>query len=99
MQRFFSKISCSDILKITLKQQSELYHQMTRVLRMQRGDFCIFFEEGGDDIVYEITGIDKQAIELQQKEVRQKIESEHQKITLFQSIPNKLEKLEFILQK
>lgn len=99
MQRFFSKISCSNTLQITLKHQPELYHQMTRVLRMQTGDFCIFFEEDGDDRVYEITLIDKKGVELQQKEVRQKIESDTQKIILFQSIPNKLEKLELILQK
>lgn len=69
MQRFFLKTPCFETLRIYAMDQAELYHQMTRVLRMQTREKCIFFEEGGDDNMYEITGIDKKSIELQRVSV------------------------------
>ncbi len=99
MQRFFSTVSCLDLLAISAKNQPELYHQMTRVLRMQILDHCAFFEEGGDDGVYEITGIDKHSVTLDRISTIAGPALDFPRITLFQSLPNKLEKLEFILQK
>lgn len=99
MQRFFSNNPCSDTLQIAARDQLESYHQMTRVLRMQTGDHCVFFEEGGDDHVYEIIGIDKRAVELKRVSVKTGMVPATPSVTLCQSLPNKLEKLEFILQK
>jgi RsmE family RNA methyltransferase len=99
MQRFFSKIPTPELLQIRLSEQPELYHQVTRVLRMQVGDTGIFFEENGDDLVYEIASIDKKSIVWNRIEVRPRMPEILPNIILCQSLPNKLEKLEFILQK
>lgn len=99
MQRFYSNIQPSDTIRISVSDREELYHQMTRVLRMQKGDSCIFF--GGDDVdhEYEITLIDKRTVELRRVASIVKTEPENQRVVLFQSLPNKLEKLEYVLQK
>jgi 16S rRNA (uracil1498-N3)-methyltransferase len=99
MQRFFSEKACPETLRISASERPESYHQMTRVLRMQVGDTCAFFENGGDDIVYEIIGIDKKAVELKRISVVAGPKPDALRITLYQALPNKLEKLEFILQK
>jgi len=99
MQRFFSKIPTPESLRITIGDQPEFYHQVTRVLRMQVGDTGIFFEENGDDMVYIIESIDKKSIVWNRIEIRPRVHENLPNITLCQSLPNKLEKLEFILQK
>lgn len=99
MQRFFLKTPAFEALRIHAVDQTELYHQITRVLRMQIGENCIFFEEGGDNLIYEITSIDKKSVELKRISTSPGLKPDPLKIVLVQALPNKLEKLEFILQK
>jgi RsmE family RNA methyltransferase len=49
--------------------------------------------------MYEITSIDKKSVELQRVSVLPGLNVDPLKLILVQSLPNKLEKLEFILQK
>lgn len=99
MQRFYSNIPPSDTIRISVSDREELYHQMTRVLRMQKGDSCVFFNGDGTDHEYEIVIIDKRTVELKRVASVVKHEPAVRKVVLFQSLPNKLEKLEYVLQK
>jgi len=51
------------------------------------------------DHEYEIIAIDKRTVELKRVASVKKTESENRRVILFQSLPNKLEKLEYVLQK
>lgn len=98
MQRFL--FDTSDIWNDTLiLQDKELLNQITKVLRSSVWDSFIFFNwEDYFDYKYSLSSFDK-------KNMIFKLESKIQKfvvqknINLYQSLPNKLDKLELILQK
>ncbi len=75
MQRFYFPHILPTEFVISSRAQSDLYHQMTRVLRMQRGDRCIFFtgvpNSNGlfEDCVFQIKAIDKTSVTLIQQEI------------------------------
>ncbi len=80
-------------------EDSDLIHQIIKVLRMRINDECIFFDgKNSQDFVYKIGEIGKKNILFEQKEMIQKHIS-HFELHLYQALPNKLEKLEWILQK
>lgn len=77
----------------------DLHHQMGRVLRMKPGDQVILFDGDRSETLYTITAIDKKHIYLH-AENRSFPDTETKKIiTLYQALPNKIEKIEYILQK
>jgi len=96
MQRIYlPRASFSDQLILSERQ---IYHQLTRVLRGRVWNKVIFFDgKKLEDNLYEIIDINKNEVKLQKKEIINK--SEEQEINLYQSLPNKLNKIEYILQK
>lgn len=97
MQRFFLRdIEFKNSLIINDK---ELVHQIAVVLRSRVGDYFIFFDwKTFVDKVYRLQLITKNALEF--KFVEDKIKNEEKwEITLYQALPNKLEKFEYIVQK
>ncbi len=96
MQRFYTTEHLG--AKLTLSDPNA-HHQISRVLRMQKGDQCIFFVGNFVDEIYEIEAITKSEIILARKDSIQKTKSSDVQITLCQALPNKIEKLEYIIQK
>lgn len=96
MQRFYLKKKLQKIEIFT----DDKFHQLSRVLRSKIGDEVILFSDDSGEWVYEISNFSKKAIELVQKKQIQRENPENScEITLFQSLPNKLEKIEWILEK
>ncbi|MBB1554374.1 16S rRNA (uracil(1498)-N(3))-methyltransferase [Candidatus Gracilibacteria bacterium] len=96
MQRFFIERPLREIEIF----EDEIFHQVTRVLRMQKGDQIIIFCGDGVEYLYELTNFSKKSVEcVQQKKIEPMDRETHKNITLYQSLPNKMEKLEWIVQK
>ena len=96
MQRFF----INRPLRETEIFDDEIFHQITRVLRMKKGDQIILFCGDGIEYLYELTNFSKKSVECVQREKYEPTGRESSKnITLYQSLPNKMEKLEWIVQK
>lgn len=96
MQRFFVK---EPLWRDMVIADPDLHHQMGRVLRMTSGDQVILFDGDRSETLYTITAIDKKHIYLH-AEGRSFPDTEPKKIiTLYQALPNKIEKIEYILQK
>ena len=80
--------------------EKEIIHQLTKVLRLSVWDVVIFFDGVEPvDYVYEIETIDKKEMCFLQKKVLQKDSELSFSLTLYQALPNKLSKLEHIVQK
>lgn len=97
MQRFFlSDISSQPTINVN---DMELYSQITKVLRLKVGDNVIFFN-GKEmcDYEYTIQSIEKKSI-LFSFCARHEKNQPQKKLALYQALPNKLDKLEDILQK
>lgn len=96
MHRFFSSTSLDIDMYIP---RGDLFLQMTKVLRMQVDDQCILFDGDGSETLYRIDQITRDWLSLRGIE-RTFPDREPQKhITLYQALPNKYEKIEYILQK
>lgn len=98
MQRIYlPSIIFSEILEI---KDTEIYHQLTRVMRARLGQQVIFFDgKNLQDIVYSIIHIDKKSVSCKKEQVIEKFSELSWDISLYQGFPNKLSKLEFIVQK
>ncbi len=98
MQRIYiPNIQFSETLTLS---DSDLYHQLTRVLRAKRWDEISFFDgENQEDIIYEISDISKKDISLTKKHTLQKSSDISRSLHLYQAYPNKLAKMELIVQK
>ncbi len=98
MQRIYlPKINFSDTLILS---EEWIYHQLTRVLRSRVGNTFIFFDgQTLIDHLYEIVGIDSREVVLKKLEVIEKTSENTTDINLYQARPNKLSKIEYILQK
>ena len=98
MQRIYlPKINFSDTLILS---EEAIYHQLTRVLRSRVWNTFIFFDgEHLIDHLYEITHIDSREVTLEKKETIEKTSENSVHINLYQARPNKLSKIEYILQK
>lgn len=75
-----------------------LVHQLTRVLRSKPGDRVVLFSEAGGG-EYEISGIEKKRLSFVRIREIGASGDPKTKITLFQALPNKYEKLEYAIQK
>lgn len=97
MQRFFfNQTPLSPTLTIS---EESFVHQISRVLRYTLWDQIILFCGNGKDYLYEIAGITKKDIILTFKESKKNIADPVKTIRLYQAVPNKYEKIEYIVQK
>ena len=98
MQRFYLKdfrFSEEYILK-----DKDILFQLVKVLRTQLWEEIIFFNwEDLIDYVYKIKLIDKKFIELEFVRNINKVFTDKISLNLYQALPNKLSKLEYIIQK
>ena len=77
-----------------------IFHQLTKVLRVREWEKIIFFDWVKNlDFTYEIIEIAKKEIKLIFIEEIEKNSELDFELNLFQAMPNKLEKIEYILQK
>jgi len=99
MQRFYiSDLNTTDF-NFSIKDK-EIIHQLTKVLRIKVWENIIFFD-GSDsfDYIFRIKNILDKSIDFEQvwrEENKSEIDFE---LNLYQAIPNKLEKIEYIIQK
>lgn len=98
MQRFLLKTTVLGNDEIIL-QDEEIIYQLVKVLRAKNTDQVIFFDgENFFDYVYEIKSIDKKNIIFSFISKQEKKE-EFVWLNLYQSLPNKIDKIEDIIQK
>lgn len=95
MQRFYinKNLEDSEIF------EGERHHQITRVLRMQPGDTIQIFNET-EEYIYKFISANKKSVEFARisENIFENTEPDLD-ITLFQALPNKIEKIEWILEK
>lgn len=96
MQRFFVEFPLAIDMEIS---DSDIVHQLTRVLRAQVGESIVLFSWDGTETEYEIIRIDKKSIWLRGKTKRNLESESKKKVYLYQALPNKYEKIEYIIQK
>lgn len=99
MQRFYISDLNTTIFTFVLTD-TDIIHQLTKVLRVKIWEKIIFFDWNDDyDYIFEIKQINKKDIVLEQigRELN-KTEIDFE-LNLYQSLPNKLEKIEYIIQK
>lgn len=97
MQRFYLNSKLWDTQIIL--NDFEIYHQLTKVLRSKSWDEIIFFSWNDNiDYIYQIISIDKKNIIFSSVSKIEK-QKEYLNLNLYQSLPNKLDKIELILQK
>lgn len=96
MQRFFVDFPLSlDLILI----DPDIIHQLTRVLRAELWEDIILFDGDGSERLYRIEKIEKKSISLRWKSQTFPSTEPVKQITLYQWMPNKIEKIEYILQK
>ena len=96
MQRFFIDHTPQEVEIFS----DEMFHQITRVLRMQPGDEIILFCGNELEYLFVFDSANKKQVTFLQKKIIEPQNREAEKnITLFQALPNKLEKIEWIIQK
>ncbi|MDD2916665.1 MAG: RsmE family RNA methyltransferase [Candidatus Gracilibacteria bacterium] len=97
MQRFsFLDLSLGQDISIS---EETFVHQIAHVLRSRPGEQIILFNGDGYDYIYTIVAITKKSIVLTYSEKQQNSSDFPMSIRLYQSLPNKYEKIEYILQK
>jgi len=99
MQRFYiSELNTTDFTFIL--NDIQIIHQLTKVLRIKVLEKVMFFDWNDNyDYIFQVKKIDKKDIILEQVwrvENNSEISFE---LNLYQAIPNKLEKIEYIIQK
>lgn len=97
MQRFF--IPHPPLGKDIVIPEPSFFHQISRVLRSSIGDSIVLFNGDGREYVYTIRSIGKKEIGLVFASSYEGIRDSSVHIRLYQALPNKYEKIEYILQK
>ena len=99
MQRIYLEELDENSTNISIKDH-EIIHQLTKVLRIKLGDEIILFHgKNNIDYIFKVTDIAKREIHIEkvsQNENNSEIDFE---LALYNALPNKLEKIEFIIQK
>lgn len=99
MQRIYLENSDLSEKNITLKDK-EIVHQLTKVLRVRLWEKISFFNwEKQTDYIYEIIEIGKKEIILEKKSEEDNNSEIDFELSLYNALPNKLEKIEYIIQK
>ena len=96
MQRFFVTFPLRVDMQIT---DTDIIYQLTRVLRISVGEHIILFSGDGTETEYSIAAIDKKSISLRGVSQKAPNTEPKKKVILYQALPNKYEKIEYILQK
>jgi 16S rRNA (uracil1498-N3)-methyltransferase len=96
MQRFYVTFPLSIDMTIT---DTNMVHQLTRVLRAAMWEYIVLFSGDGTEMEYQIISIDKKSIGLRWVASRVPNTEPQKRVTLYQALPNKYEKIEYILQK
>lgn len=96
MQRFYKK----NLWQSFFIEEKDFLNQILKVLRSQIWDKFIFFDwEIQKDFVYELKEITKNKIFFEKVEEIEKNSEINFELNLFSAFPNKIEKMEFIVQK
>lgn len=101
----FPLIQHKDDFRLTDILEPEVIFQLVKVLRVKPGDMVVLvprlLEAGAafHEYVFEVTSADKHGVELVKKETRPNTNELGFDLNLWLCLPNKPEKLEFILQK
>ena len=96
MQRFF----CAFPLTVDMKMTDvALVHQISHVLRARVGEKIVLFSGDGVENIYEIVNIEKRTIALRGIGQAKNGNDPVLHIHLFQALPNKYEKIEYIIEK
>jgi 16S rRNA (uracil1498-N3)-methyltransferase len=99
MQRLFLPLINNENT-VVITNSSPIYNQLTKVLRCKLSDEIIFFDwKKNLDLIYKIESITKQSIAFKLQKTVEKLDNSKININLYQSIPNKQEKIEYIIQK
>ncbi len=99
MQRFYIENDNLSMWNYFLRDK-EIVNQLIKVLRVKKGDNIILFDgKENIDYLYEIEEISKNGAELIKKNEISKDTENKYYINLYQAIPNKLSKIEYIIQK
>ena len=96
MHRFFVPFLLTTDLILT---EEAIIHQLTRVLRVEVGEHIVLFDGDGSETEYMLESLEKKSIHLRWIDRRFPDTEAKKKITLYQALPNKIEKIEYILQK
>ena len=96
MQRFYFDIALWSEISI---EDKDFFHQISHVLRSRIWDEVVIFNGDSFEYVYSIESINKKSIGLRLKIKELNDADPDLKINLYQAIPNKFEKIDFILQK
>ncbi|EKE28686.1 MAG: hypothetical protein ACD_3C00029G0009 [uncultured bacterium (gcode 4)] len=96
MQRFYFDIVLGSEISI---EDKDFFHQISHVLRSRIWDEVVIFNGDSFEYVYSIESINKKSIGLRLKIKELNDADPDLKINLYQAIPNKFEKIDFILQK
>ena len=98
MQRFFIKDLNTSNYTLVIRDK-EIIKQILKVLRMTIWDKVIFFDwKDLYDYIFEIKEISKIDITLEQISRKEKNTEIYFELNLFQALPNKLDKIEFIIK-
>jgi 16S rRNA (uracil1498-N3)-methyltransferase len=99
MQRIYYKELKDRVNPFTLKNE-EIIHQLTKVLRSKIWDYVAFFNWVDNfEYIYTIEKINKKEINFSLFDSSKNNNEIDFTLNLFQALPNKLEKIEYILQK
>lgn len=99
MQRIYLKNTDLSQKYIIIKDK-EIIHQLTKVLRVRWWEHIALFNwEKAIDYIYEISEIWKKELALEKKSQLNNDSEIDFELSLFNGLPNKLEKIEYIIQK
>jgi 16S rRNA (uracil1498-N3)-methyltransferase len=96
MQRFYFDIPLKEKISIDDK---DFFHQISHVLRSRIGDKVNIFNWDSYEYIYSISWITKKWIELEYVSKELNKADPEISISLYQAIPNKFEKIDYIVQK
>lgn len=97
MQRFFFDIPLWE--KNLFIEDKNFFHQISHVLRSLISDELALFNWDGHDYFYKISEISKKWVKLELSYKNINTKDPKIKINLYQALPNKYEKIEYIIQK
>ena len=97
MQRFYFS-SFNPTPALTIREDS-FVHQISKVLRSKPGDQIVLFNGDGIEYIYEMTTIAKKEVTLTLNRTVPNSADIVRNIRLYQALPNRYEKIEYILQK
>lgn len=99
MQRIYLENTDLSQLEITINDK-EIIHQLTKVLRVRWGEHISLFDwKNLMDYTYEIAEIWKRELVLKQVFHQNNASEIDFELSLYNALPNKLEKIEYIIQK